>query len=261
VIEQAIAPSLAVASQGGHMRPPPVLLVGPPGCGKSYFAQTVAHMLRVPFIKQDMSTATMSCTLSGSAPHWGNSAPGEVFKTLAFGRGAARTVANPVFFLDEIDKVEGDHRFDPIAPLYSLLEIESAAQFEDEALPGLRMDASHIRWLLTANDASAITGPILSRVFVFRIEMPGANELRAMNRRIFEAFVRNSGLTNFSARLPRGLDAQYLGLGPREFKIRCAMAVGRAIRAGRQAALPQDFAVPAEQPRHALDSSESSTRA
>ena len=245
VIEQAIAPSLAIASQGGYVRPPPVLLVGPPGCGKSHFAQTVADMLGVPLVKQDMSTATMSCTLSGLAPHWSNSSPGEVFKALAFGRGGATAVANPSFFLDEIDKVGGDHRYDPLAPLYSLLEIESAAQFEDEALPGLRMDASHIRWLLTANDTSAIPSPILSRVLAFQIEMPDANELRGMNRRIFEASVSYSGLSNFSSKLPRGLDAKFLGLGPREFKTRCAMAIGKAIQAGRQAVLPQDFAMPA----------------
>ncbi|MDM0071470.1 AAA family ATPase [Variovorax sp. J31P207] len=247
VIEEAIAPSLAIASQGGYVRPPPVLLVGPPGCGKSYFAQTVANMLGVPLVKQDMSTATTSCVLSGLAPYWGNSSPGEVFKTLAFGRGGTAAVANPCFFLDEIDKVAGDHRYDPLAPLYSLLEIESATQYEDEALPGLRMDASHIRWLLTANDASAIPGPILSRLLVFRIQMPDAHELRVLNRRIFEAFVESSGLPSFSSRLPRGLDAQFLGLGPREFKTRCAMAIGKAIRAGRQAVFAQDFAMPVAQ--------------
>lgn len=251
VIEEAIAPSLAIASQGGYVRPPPVLLVGPPGCGKSYFAQTVADMLGVPLVKQDMASATMSCTLSGLALHWSNSAPGEVFKALAHGRGGTN-VANPCFFLDEIDKAGVEQQYDPLAPLYSLLEVESAAQFEDESLPGLRMDASHIRWLLTANDASAIPGPILSRVLVFQIEMPDGDELRAMNRRIFKAFISKSGLANFSRKLPREMDAQFLALSPREFKTRCAIAVGKAIRAGRQAVSSQDFAMPLEQAKKCI---------
>ena len=97
-ISDVILPSVAISAAGGKARPAPLLLVGSPGVGKSYFAEMLGEMLSVPVAKIDMASATIGATLGGLAMHWANSGPGEVFKTLAFGRGGVRAVANPFFF-------------------------------------------------------------------------------------------------------------------------------------------------------------------
>ena len=183
-ISDVILPSLAISAAGGKSRPAPLLLVGPPGVGKSYFAEMLGEMLQVPMAKVDMASATIGATLGGLAIHWSNSGPGEVFKTLAFGRGEVRAVANPLIFLDELDKVGKNMQYDPLGPLYSLLE-SSAKRFEDESLPGVQINASYIRWILCANEASPIPKPILSRVHVVHVREPSNVELIQIRMRIF----------------------------------------------------------------------------
>ena len=79
--------------------------------------------------------------------------------------------------LDEVDKSGGDHRYDPMGALYTLLERDTAASFKDEFID-LDMDASHILWIATANDESAIPEPILNRMNVYEIERPDAEGSR-----------------------------------------------------------------------------------
>ena len=107
---------------------------------------------------------------------WENTSTGiYVFRA---GRSAA---ANPVFVIDEVDKIAGDPKFDPVGPLHTMLKESSAKYFEDESLPGIEMDASHIRWILTANETRSISAPILSRVHV--IHVPEITETEALNVR------------------------------------------------------------------------------
>lgn len=145
MIDEVLEPSMSIEAAGGHTRPAPVLLVGPPGVGKSYFAGSVASVLQTSMFKVDMASATTGAAIEGLSVHFGNSSPGELFKVLAFGRGGVAAKANPLGFLDELDKVSADLRYDPLAPLYTLLEVESARNFEDQSLPGIRFDASYVR--------------------------------------------------------------------------------------------------------------------
>ena len=193
-IEEVIKPSIAILAAGGLARPVPLLLVGAPGAGKSYFAAMLAEMMQFPVVKMDMASVTMSCLLSGLGPHWASSGPGEVFRALAFGRAGKPAAANPVFVLDEIDKIGGDPKFDPVAALYGLLEESSAKAWEDESLPGIAMDASHIRWILTANEMHPISAPILSRVHVIHVPEMTESEALHVRARIFAGVVGSLGL-------------------------------------------------------------------
>lgn len=241
-ISDVVMPSLAISAAGGRARPAPLLLVGSPGVGKSFFAEMLGKMLGVPRAKIDMAAATMGAGIGGLSTHWGNASPGEVFKILAFGRGGVEAVANPVIFLDEIDKVGSEMRYDPIAPLYSLMEIESGRVFEDESLPGLQIDTSHVRWILCANGTDSIPGPILSRVHVVHVREPTESELKHIRARIFSGVVKSIGV-DFEDYLPPSILAGAENQGPREFKTLAVMAIGKALARGKYCVSAIDFEV------------------
>lgn len=241
-IDEVLEPSFAISAAGGRCRPAPMLLVGPPGVGKSYFSSLIANVLKTPQFKVDMASATAGSTIDGLATHWGNSAPGELFKTLAFGRSGVPATACPVGFLDELDKAGADLRYNPLGGLYSLLEIESARTFEDQSLPGLRVDASHVRWIAAANDLDTIPKPILSRFHIVHVEAPTASENQRMFEKIFASVVHDTRLTDFGNQISRAVISHAVEkYSAREFKTRSAMAIGRALARNRCFVEAEDF--------------------
>ena len=245
VLETNVRPSLAIAAAGGRIRPAPALLLGAPGVGKSYFADCLARHLAIASLKVDMAAQTHGAALAGSSAFWSNSAPGELFKLLAFGSPGQRPSANPLVFLDEIDKVNSDSlHYDPLAGLYSLLEVESARRFEDQSMTGIGLDASHVRWLLACNSTTDIPAPILSRVHVFEIPELTAAQKRHLFARIFKMLVNSTGLDGFEDQLPEALIKPVQSLGMREFKTLAGVAIGRALQDGRWTVALDDFRRP-----------------
>ncbi len=147
----------------------PILLLGEPGLGKTHFAKCVARMLGTGFEFISMNSLTAGWILSGASSQWNNAKPGKVAQSLVNGE-----FANPVLALDEVDKCGGDSRYDPMGALYGLLERETAEHFKDEFIE-IEMDASHILWIATANDESAIPEPILNRMNVYFIDRPDSS--------------------------------------------------------------------------------------
>src|SRR5213075_2707704 len=92
----------------------PILLLGEPGLGKTYFAKKLAESLGTGFEFVSMSSLTAGWILSGASAQWHNARPGKVAKTLIEG-----DYANPVVVLDEVDKAGGDARYDPMGALRS----------------------------------------------------------------------------------------------------------------------------------------------
>lgn len=245
VISEVVAPSLAILAAGGLIRPAPMLLVGSPGIGKTFFLSSLAKVLQIPMVKQDMSSATTGASLSGLGIHWSNSSTGSVFRTLAFGKPNCPAVANPLFMLDELDKCAGDQKFDPLGPLHALLEEESSLDFEDESLPGVTFNTSEIRWVATANSTSSIPTPILSRMHVIEIEDPTQAEKVALAERIFAGAVKAMRLREFADVMPDCMLDRAADLPPREFKRLAQMAVGRALARGDFQPRAQDFEIQA----------------
>ena len=241
MIDEVLEPSLSIEAAGGHARPAPVLLIGPPGVGKSYFASNLASFLLTPMFKVDMSSATTGAAIEGLSVHFGNSSPGELFKVLSFGRAGVAATANPVGFLDELDKVSTDLRYDPLAPLYALLEVESARNFEDQSLPGIRFDASYVRWIACANDLNAIPKPILSRLHIVHVKAPTGAETHQMFERIFEGVVEDTSL-RFDVRISKKIIADAVAkFSAREFKTKAVMAIGKALVRNRRHVESEDF--------------------
>jgi ATP-dependent Lon protease len=163
----------------------PMLLLGEPGLGKTYFAKRLAQALATGYEFVSMSSLTAGWVLTGASAQWHHARPGKVAQTLIEG-----DYANPVVVLDEVDKAGGDARYDPMGALYGLLERDTAVHFKDEYID-VDMDASHILWVATANDDSAIPEPILNRMSVYEIERPDADGSRrialAVYREILDA--------------------------------------------------------------------------
>jgi ATP-dependent Lon protease len=111
-----------------------------------------------------------------------------VFETLVDGQ-----YANPVMVVDEIDKARGEHAYDPLGALYSLLEHDTAGAFTDE-FAEVAIDASQVIWVATANDERCIPEPILNRVNVYEVDMPDRDAARTIARRLYRQHPRPARL-------------------------------------------------------------------
>src|SRR6476659_7076913 len=144
----------------------PMLLLGPPGIGKTHFARKLADLLGTGMSLVPMSSMTAGWLLSGASSQWKGAKPGKVFEAIVDGQ-----YANPVLVVDEIDKAAADAQYDPLGALYGLLEHDTAGSFMDE-FAEVAIDASQVIWIMTANDERCIPEPILNRMNVFEIEPP-----------------------------------------------------------------------------------------
>jgi ATP-dependent Lon protease len=159
----------------------PTLLLGPPGVGKTHFARQLAGLLGTGMGFVSMSSLTAGWVLSGASSQWKGARPGKVFETLVDGQ-----YANPVMVIDELDKTSGEHAYDPLGALYSLLEFDTAHAFTDE-FAEVAIDASQVIWIATANDDHSIPEPILNRMNVYQVEAPDAEAARGIARRLYTA--------------------------------------------------------------------------
>ena len=157
----------------------PMLLLGPPGIGKTHFARQLADLLGTGMSLVPMSSMTAGWLLSGASSQWKGAKPGKVFEALVDGQ-----YANPVIVVDEIDKASADAQYDPLGSLYSLLEHDTAETFMDE-FAEVAIDASQVIWIMTANDDRCIPEPILNRMNVFEIDAPTPEQARAIARNLY----------------------------------------------------------------------------
>ena len=240
VVQTIIAPHLAIIDKGGHHRQSPILLVGEPGIGKTYFAHAVAKVMGLnAALFVNMAEETNGASLAGSSAFWSNSAPGKLFEFMAWCDGLGSPAANPLVILDEIDKCSAD-RYDPLAALYGLLEAETAARFQDQALPDITMDVSKARFICTANDSSRIPEPLLSRMTVFRVEKPSVDQLRGVIRSMFRDLAEGVRLGMHTI-LPDEIVEAALHMSPRESKVRLECALASAVRSDRSFVTRDDW--------------------
>jgi ATP-dependent Lon protease len=222
----------------------PLLLLGPPGVGKTHFARELSHLLGTGMGFVSMSSMTAGWLLSGASSQWKGARPGKVFETLVDGQ-----YANPVMVVDEIDKAGGEHAYDPLGALYSLLEHDTAEAFTDE-FAEVAIDASQVIWVATANDARSIPEPILNRMNVYEVQAPDRDAARQIATRLYRDIRGDHDWGSRFAPEPRDdvLD-RMSEMAPREMRRAWMTAFGNAKLARRDHVRPEDL--PETGPRRA----------
>ncbi len=228
-----LADHLALAREARRpLHAPPLLLLGPPGVGKSFFCNQLAQALGLPTHRLAMDNAQGPSLLSGSASYWSNSQTGLVFKALALGPHIS-----PLILLDEIDKAPRESQYDPLASLHGLLEPSTAQHFQDASL-ALPLDARFVLWVATANAVSGLDGPLRSRFSVHAIPAPTPDQARGIAASVVQDVLQQSGLPLEIS--PELLD-RLAERTPRQQRQSFERALGRAVRFGRAVVVADDL--------------------
>jgi ATP-dependent Lon protease len=221
---------------GDGLEVTPMLLLGPPGIGKTHFARQLAELLGTGMSLVPMSSMTAGWLLSGASSQWKGAKPGKVFEALVDGQ-----YANPVIVVDEIDKASADAQYDPLGALYGLLEHDTAGTFMDE-FAEVAIDASQVIWIMTANDERCIPEPILNRMNVFEIDAPTLDQARGIARNLYAAI---RGEHNWGKRFDQEPADDVLDmlaeLAPREMRRALMTGFGNARLAHRGQIQPDDL--------------------
>jgi ATP-dependent Lon protease len=228
---------VAMASSPETFRIPPLLIHGGPGIGKTAFAMALANLLGVGFDKVSAAGMQGSFEITGTSSHWATSGTGRVFDLLATG-----DYATPVLMIDEIDKMQDDDR-NPIVPAFlELLEPVSAREFVDQSL-NLRFDASKLIIIATANDITAISEPLLTRLHAIEVSSPTALERRQIAGTIAREMIQ--GLVKHLEVEERALDhLATANVDIREIGRLLRKAIGRAIRKDKDYVGLEDICLP-----------------
>ncbi len=213
-VKERILEYLAVQKRVRKVRGPVLCLVGPPGVGKTSLGESLARATNRKFVRMALGGVRDEAEIRGHRRTYIGSMPGKLLQKMA-----KSGVKNPLFLLDEIDKMGMDHRGDPASAMLEVLDPEQNHAFNDHYLE-VDYDLSDVMFVCTSNTMN-IPGPLLDRMEVIRI--PGYTEDEKVNiarRYLMPKQLKRNGLKKDEIDIPEATLVDIIRYYTREAGVR-----------------------------------------